>query len=128
MYTNEEYCEMVLMYGQYHRNKREAAKLYAIKFPSRKHPSYCTIASVVQRLYKTGSCHKRIPLSRVTHSSLRIHAEDVLGYALADPESSIRDISKGCSYSNLMVWNILRISLSSIPSAGTNTRRLGASV
>ncbi|GFW30081.1 uncharacterized protein TNCV_1696961 [Trichonephila clavipes] len=31
----------------------------------------------------------------------------VLGYALAHPESSVRDISKACSYSKSTVWNIL---------------------
>ncbi|GFT49037.1 transposable element Tcb2 transposase [Trichonephila clavipes] len=36
MYTNEEYCEMVLLYGQCNRKKGEAARLYVIKFPSRK--------------------------------------------------------------------------------------------
>ncbi|GFX24797.1 DUF4817 domain-containing protein [Trichonephila clavipes] len=68
MYTKEEYCEMVLLYGQYNRNKREVARLYAIKFPRRRHPSCCTIESVVQRLHKTGSCHGRVPLSRATLS------------------------------------------------------------
>ncbi|GFS57537.1 uncharacterized protein TNCV_1401981 [Trichonephila clavipes] len=37
----------------------------------------------------------------------RIPAEDVLGYARAHPESSVRDISKACSYSKSTVWNIL---------------------
>ncbi|GFX31571.1 DUF4817 domain-containing protein [Trichonephila clavipes] len=78
MYINEEHCKMVLLYGQCNRNKRGEARLYAIKFPSRKHPSYCTIARAVQRLYKTGSFHRRSPLSRATPSSLRIPAEDVL--------------------------------------------------
>ncbi|GFX90204.1 hypothetical protein TNCV_2449791 [Trichonephila clavipes] len=45
---------------------REVARLYAYKFPSRRHPSYCTIARAVQRLYQTGCCHK--PLSRATHT------------------------------------------------------------
>ncbi|GFU56681.1 uncharacterized protein TNCV_4129291 [Trichonephila clavipes] len=98
---------MVLLYGKCHRNKREAARLYAIEFPSRKHPSYYTIDRAVQRLYKTGSCHRLIPLSLATPSSLRIPSEDVLGYALAYPESSVRDISKACSYSKSTVWNIL---------------------
>ncbi|GFV49842.1 DUF4817 domain-containing protein [Trichonephila clavipes] len=105
MYTNEEDCEMVLLYGQYNRNKREATRLYAIKFPSRRHPSYRAIASAVQRLYKTGNCHRRIPYL-VPHLQ-QIPAEDVLEYALAHPESSVRDISKACSYSKLTVWNIL---------------------
>ncbi|GFW46326.1 DUF4817 domain-containing protein [Trichonephila clavipes] len=107
MYTNEEYCEMVLLYGQCNWNEREAARLYAIKFPSQRLPCYCTIAHAVQRLYKTGICHRRIPLSRARSSSLRIPAEDILGYALAHPESSVWDISKSCSYSKSTVWNIL---------------------
>ncbi|GFW49767.1 uncharacterized protein TNCV_358701 [Trichonephila clavipes] len=37
----------------------------------------------------------------------RIPAEDVVGYALAHPESSAQDISKACSYSKSTVWNIL---------------------
>ncbi|PRD24550.1 UNVERIFIED_CONTAM: hypothetical protein NCL1_43427 [Trichonephila clavipes] len=61
---------------------------------SRRYPSYCTIAGAVQRLYKAGSCHRRIPLSLVTPSSLQIPTEDVLGYVLSHPESSVWDISK----------------------------------
>ncbi|PRD28397.1 UNVERIFIED_CONTAM: hypothetical protein NCL1_32503 [Trichonephila clavipes] len=100
---------MILFYGQCNRNKREATRRFAIKFPSRRHPSYCTMAGTVQRLYKTGSGHRRIPLSRATPSSLRIQAEDVLGYALAHTESSVRNISKACFYSKSTVWNILRM-------------------
>ncbi|GFY30390.1 uncharacterized protein TNCV_4066401 [Trichonephila clavipes] len=44
----------------------------------------------------------------------RIPAEDVLRYALAHPENSVRDISKACS-------------LSSSPGAGTNARKPGSS-
>ncbi|GFV06247.1 uncharacterized protein TNCV_4589061 [Trichonephila clavipes] len=36
----------------------------------------------------------------------RIRAEDVLGYVLTHPESSVRDISKACFYSKSTVWNI----------------------
>ncbi|GFT00420.1 uncharacterized protein TNCV_1981611 [Trichonephila clavipes] len=50
---------------------------------------------------------RRINLSRATPSSLRIPSEDVLGYALVYPESSVQDISKVCSYSKSTVWNIL---------------------
>ncbi|GFV28442.1 uncharacterized protein TNCV_3983931 [Trichonephila clavipes] len=37
----------------------------------------------------------------------RIPTEDVLRYALAHPESNVRDISMACSYSKSTVWNIL---------------------
>ncbi|GFV40029.1 DUF4817 domain-containing protein [Trichonephila clavipes] len=95
------------LYGQCNRSKREAARLYAIKFPSRRYPSYGTIARAVQRLYKAGGYHRRIPLSLSTPSSLRIPAEDVIGYVLIHPESSVRDISKARSYSKSTVWNLL---------------------
>ncbi|GFT03439.1 DUF4817 domain-containing protein [Trichonephila clavipes] len=62
------------------------------------------IDCAVQRLYKTGSCHRRIPLSHPTPSSLRILAEDVLGYVLTLPECSVQDISKACSYSKSTMW------------------------
>ncbi|GFX04707.1 DUF4817 domain-containing protein [Trichonephila clavipes] len=107
MYTNEEYCEMVLLYKQCNRSMREAARLYAIKFPNQRYPSFYTIARADQRLYKAGSYHRCIPLSRATPFSLRIPAEDVLAYILTHPESSVRDISKACSYSKSTVWNIL---------------------
>ncbi|GFY30340.1 uncharacterized protein TNCV_4065901 [Trichonephila clavipes] len=38
----------------------------------------------------------------------RISAENVLGYALVHPESSIRDIGKASSHSKSTLWNILR--------------------
>ncbi|GFV37088.1 DUF4817 domain-containing protein [Trichonephila clavipes] len=97
MYTNEKYCETVLLYGKYNRNKTEATRLYAIKFPSRRHPSYSTIAS---------GCVIDVFPYLVPHLQ-RIPTEDVLGYALVHPESSVRDISKACSYSKSTVFNIL---------------------
>ncbi|GFX25978.1 DUF4817 domain-containing protein [Trichonephila clavipes] len=58
-------------------------------------------------VHKRDACHRRIPLSRPTPSSLRIPAEDVLGYVLTLPESSVQDIRKACSYSKVTMWNIL---------------------
>ncbi|GFX05586.1 uncharacterized protein TNCV_3434901 [Trichonephila clavipes] len=44
----------------------------------------------------------------VPHTHLQgIPTEDVLGYALAHSESTVRDISKACFYLKLTVWNIL---------------------
>ncbi|GFY31500.1 DUF4817 domain-containing protein [Trichonephila clavipes] len=105
MYTNEEYWEMVLLYGQCNLNKRDEARLYATRLTSRRHPSYCTIISVVQPCIKLGVVIDVFPYLML-HLQ-RIPAEDVLGYVLTHPESSIRDISKACFYSKSTVWNIL---------------------
>ena len=48
-------------------------------------------------------------MSPARPSSLWIFTEDVLGYALAHPESCVRDIIKACSYSKSTVWNILHM-------------------
>ncbi|GFV41534.1 hypothetical protein TNCV_3626861 [Trichonephila clavipes] len=42
MYTNEEYCEMVLLNGQCNRNKRGGKT--CSQTDSRRHASYCTMA------------------------------------------------------------------------------------
>ncbi|GFY07727.1 DUF4817 domain-containing protein [Trichonephila clavipes] len=76
-----------------------------LNFPGEHHPSYYTIASVVQCLYKTGVVIDVFLISCHTFSG---YTEDVLGYALAHPESSVRDISNACSYLKSTVWNILR--------------------
>ncbi|GFU64196.1 uncharacterized protein TNCV_3745641 [Trichonephila clavipes] len=94
----EEYCEMVLLYGQCNRNKREATRLYANKFPP-----VVDIHLNVQLPVLFNACIKLevvivIFPYLVPHLQL-IPAEDVLGYALAHPESIVRDISKACSYS-----------------------------
>lgn len=107
MFTTNEFCEMVLLYGKCNRNKREAARQYAIKFPGARHPSENTIVRAVKRLRKTGSIKNYYPSDRVAASSLHIHDDEVLGYAFAQPESSVRDISKACSYSKSQVWRIL---------------------
>ncbi|GFT01032.1 uncharacterized protein TNCV_4054331 [Trichonephila clavipes] len=62
----------------------------------------------------------------------QIPAEDVLGYALAHPESSVRDIcrlvptqKRRCKTYYIRTVHILIVSS---PGAGTNARRPGASV
>ncbi|GFW22770.1 uncharacterized protein TNCV_2765821 [Trichonephila clavipes] len=107
MHTNEEYCEMALLYGQYNRNKREAARLYVpLNFPVEDIHLIIQLPLLFNACIKPGVVIDVFPYL-VPHLQ-RIPAEDVLGYALAHPESSVRDINKACCYSKSMVWNILR--------------------
>ncbi|GFU71224.1 DUF4817 domain-containing protein [Trichonephila clavipes] len=48
-----------------------------------------------------------MPLFRATPSSFRIPSEDVLGFALSYPETSVWDISTAGFYSKSTAWNIL---------------------
>ena len=55
MFNNDQYTEMVLLYGECHRNKQEAARQYALKFPNENHPSASTALKVVNYLRETSS-------------------------------------------------------------------------
>jgi len=39
-YTNEELANMLLIYGECHKNERMAAVLYANRFPDKRHPTH----------------------------------------------------------------------------------------
>jgi hypothetical protein len=106
MYTTEQYVEMILLFGQCKRNVREAARQYAIKFPNDIHPSTNAISNVVKRFRETGSVVKR---PQFKSSKMPICDEEVLGYALAYPQSSVRDISEASGCSKSHVWNVLNV-------------------
>lgn len=59
MYTNREYAEMVVLYGECDRSARETATVYARRFPNRRHPNHTTILGLVNRLFETGSVDRR---------------------------------------------------------------------
>ncbi|GBM46515.1 hypothetical protein AVEN_215025-1 [Araneus ventricosus] len=49
-----DYCEMVLIYGECGRKAKSAAKLYRERFPEGPNPTRQTILKVVKRLRETG--------------------------------------------------------------------------
>lgn len=48
-YTNEELTDMLLIYGECHKNQRRAAVLYAERFPDRRHPRHGVFCIVYMR-------------------------------------------------------------------------------
>ena len=52
-FSKAEYCEMVLLKGEYGRKARSAEMLYRKRFPAGPHPSYKTNLSAVKRLRET---------------------------------------------------------------------------
>ncbi|CAB0032913.1 unnamed protein product [Trichogramma brassicae] len=60
-YTNREYAEMLVIYGECNRNAAEAARVYAERFPqnedfpNRRLPNPRIILGAVQRVIETGS-------------------------------------------------------------------------
>ncbi|GFY34424.1 uncharacterized protein TNCV_3978841 [Trichonephila clavipes] len=96
MYTHEEYCEVVLLYGQYNRNKSERRQDFMpFNFPIEDIHLIIQLPALINACIKLGVVIDVFPYL-VPHLQ-RILAEDVLGYALAHSESSVRDINKACS-------------------------------
>ncbi|GBM06760.1 hypothetical protein AVEN_63003-1 [Araneus ventricosus] len=99
-----EYCEILLIYGECGRKAKSAAKIYRERFPEGPHPTRQTILTVVKRLRETGCVISR---PRVRNVGRKVQPEGVLAYALAHPESSTKMISENYGLSKSRVWTIL---------------------
>ncbi|GBM11002.1 hypothetical protein AVEN_1337-1 [Araneus ventricosus] len=78
-----EYCEMLLIYGECGLKIKSAARLYCERFPEGPHPTRQTILKVVKRLSKTGCVTSRPRVRRPRNVGRKVQPEDVLAYALA---------------------------------------------
>ena len=54
-FTNDEMADMHLAYGEARGNSREAARIYADRFPTRRVPDSRTFTAIHRRLRETGS-------------------------------------------------------------------------
>jgi len=54
-YLAEEYCEMIMLYGECGRNAEAAARLFAERFPNFRHPNGNVILRLINRARNTGS-------------------------------------------------------------------------
>ncbi|GBM41796.1 hypothetical protein AVEN_92014-1 [Araneus ventricosus] len=98
-----EYCETLLIYGEYGRKAKSATRLYRERFPEGPHPT---------RQTNFKSCKKRLRetdfvTSRPRNVGRKMQPEDVLAYALGHPQSSTKMISENSGLSKSHVWTIL---------------------
>lgn len=54
-YTPNEYCDMLIIYGECGQSARIAAQEYAIRFPQRRAPHSDVILRLINRIRETGS-------------------------------------------------------------------------
>ncbi|GBN16057.1 hypothetical protein AVEN_197251-1 [Araneus ventricosus] len=101
-----EYCEMLLIYGECGSKAKSAARLYRKRFPEEPHPTRQTTLKVVKRLRETGCVTSRPRVRRPRNVGRKVKPEDVLAYALAHPQSSTKMISENCGLSNSRAWTI----------------------
>jgi hypothetical protein len=100
VFTNNEYYDMVIIYGECRENSRRAANLYQQRFPQRQHPSHETIRNIALR--DTGTFSHRPRTGRPRRDDTVI-----LAYFYAHPHASTREVSADCGISHVRVWDIL---------------------
>ncbi|GFS56768.1 uncharacterized protein TNCV_2221991 [Trichonephila clavipes] len=104
MYTNEEYCEMVLFMGKVIEIREKRQDFMPLNFLVEDIHLIVQLPVLFNACIKMGIVIDVFPY--LVPYLQRIPAADVVGYALAHPESSVRDIGMACSYSKSTVWNI----------------------
>ncbi|GBM10110.1 hypothetical protein AVEN_92929-1 [Araneus ventricosus] len=102
-FGTSEYCEMLLIYGEFGRKAKSTARLYREGFSEGPHPIRQTILKVVKRLREMGCVTSRPRVHRPLNVERKVQPEHVLAYALAHPQSSTKMIceNRGISKSRV---------------------------
>jgi len=91
-YSNKDLVNMLLIYGECHKNQRQAAALYVERFPNKQHPGHGFFQVLYNKLCQHGMLH--VP-PRPRHISQRdertINA--IREAVIVNPHTSIRSIA-----------------------------------
>lgn len=109
-YSNEEYCDMLLIYGEYGQRSELAAREYARRFPHHRAPSPRVFTRLINRARQTGSLvPNRRDIGGRNYEAYTIQNEEaVLACFNQDPCTSIRTISRTLNLSRNTVQRILK--------------------
>lgn len=105
--TNEEYTDMILVYGKCDCNARRAVDMYAEKYPDRTHPVQKTFRRIVQTLRENG----HFTVAKRERERPQRNEENVVGVlarVAIEPKVSIRTIEKEMNIGRSSIHRILR--------------------
>ena len=100
LYTNAEYTEMLLIYGETRKNSREACRRYQQRYPNRRHPSHTMFARLKRSLRETGS------LRPDKHSCGRPQTRRTPDFE-DHPSTSTRTVAHTIGINYMSVWQVL---------------------
>jgi len=106
-YTTEEYTYMIYFYGMARGNARAAERLYAERFPNRRHPSRRTITACFRRAIDTGI----LAVHQHRDRAMRRHVNDderILRAFEENPQNSVRRVSRALAIPQTTVHRVLR--------------------
>jgi hypothetical protein len=109
-YSDEEYLDMVLLYGECNQNATVAAEEYAARFPNRRRPNPHVILRLISRARHKGSLNLTLKGVAGAPHTVRVHAmeEAVLEAVEQDPRRSVRVISQMCGSSKSTTHQIIK--------------------
>lgn len=104
-FTNEEYADIIYVYGLCDGNGRQAAEEYHIRFPNRRTPNHQTFSTV----YRYAREHGRFPSSKVERNIVQNveEQENIINIVQEHPEVSTRRISAQLGVPHVRVWRTL---------------------
>lgn len=107
-YSYAEMADIHLTYGAANGNGREAARLYAERFPQRRHPHHSTFPSVDRRLRETGTFRPHLAdTGRPRFVRTPQLEETILEAVSENPQTSTRSVASDVGVSNSTVWSVL---------------------
>ena len=109
MFTNEEYADMHLVYGEVHQNSRAAVQRYRELFPHRRTPNRRVFQDLHRRLVEFGHVQQNVwDLGRNVDANAVDRDELILELVDGNPNLSIRQISDMVRTSTFTVWQVLQ--------------------
>lgn len=102
-YTQREYAEMHLIYGEAGQSSRAAARLYAERYPNRRHPHH----EMFTRIHNT-YCEGRLPGPRGGGRPQTVDEDAILEARRDDPSTSVRVIERRTGIAKSTVHSVLK--------------------
>lgn len=114
-YTNDELVDMVLIYGECGRNERQAAALYAQRFPDRRAPHHARFGELVARLRQHGALRAPAGPGRGRRRRNQQDVDAVQQHFLDEPHTSTRAAAADLGMSHSKVHRVLKHDLGMKP-------------
>ena len=107
-YSNNEYADMYLIYGEARCSSARAARLYAEQYPNRVHPDRGTFERLDQRI-RNSDClmPKLVDVGR--NREIRLETEEnILDMVEEDPTTSTRIMGRELNVGHVTVHRVLK--------------------
>jgi hypothetical protein len=108
MYTNTDYTEMLLIYGEARKNAGEDRRLYQQRFPNKCHPAHTKLSRMERYLREAGSLSPNKHLcGRPRRSRTPEFEEAVIQHFEEQPDTSTRSVAHNLGVKDKSIWHVL---------------------